>query len=366
MEPLRPGDTIGVLGGGQLGRMLAMAAADLGLRTHIYAPEANQPAAEVAAFSTVADYTDTTPLDAFAGRCQVVTFEFENIPTASLERLAGVVPLRPGLKSLEVSQDRLVEKQFIETLGVKVAPFAPIDGPDDLAQAHAALGSDTILKTRRFGYDGKGQVSLRSGDVLRATEIWQTVGAVPAVLEARIPFVAEISCLLVRDADGTIAAYDVPHNVHQRGILHTSSVGSLAAFRPTPAIASAARSVTQKIAKALGHIGLLTVEFFVTEAGDLLVNEIAPRVHNSGHWTMDACLNSQFDNHIRAVAGWPLATTERHSDAQMHNLLGEDMNGPDAGLDQPEWKRHLYGKVDARPGRKMGHRTRLVPKEANP
>lgn len=360
MTPLHPGDAIGILGGGQLGRMLAMAAAELGLKAHIYAPEREAPATDVAARCTRASYTDTAALDAFASQCRAVTFEFENIPKASLERLAGAVALRPGLKSLEVSQDRLVEKQFIEALGIEVAPFAALDGPDELAQAHASLGGDTILKTRRLGYDGKGQLSLRTDDAVEPEAAWQTIGAVPAVLEKRIAFVAETSCILARGADGSTVAYDLPHNIHRDGILHTSSVGGLADFQPPLAMSEKAQTIARRIADALDHVGVLTVEFFVTDTGGLLVNEIAPRVHNSGHWTMDACLFSQFDNHVRAVAGWPLATTERHSDASMRNLLGDDKVAVDTPADRHEAKLHLYGKAEAKPGRKMGHLTRIA------
>lgn len=362
MQALAPGDTVGILGGGQLGRMLAISAARYGLKTHIFDPAKNAPAAEVSAFHTCASYTDIDALIAFADSCQVVTFEFENIPKTSLEQLAGSVPLRPGLTSLETSQDRLTEKQFLEGIGLQIAPYAAIDGADAIQSAHTALGGDTILKTRRFGYDGKGQKRLKTSDI-DAKAAWQALGEAPAVLETRIPFVAEVSAIIARGANGNAVAYDVPVNVHKDGILDTSALGQFATFNVTPEVANQAQKSAIAVANALEHVGVLTVEFFVTEQNTLLVNEIAPRVHNSGHWTMDACLHDQFDNHIRAVAGWPLGSPKRHSDAIMTNLIGDDVTNLADHAAKPGTQIHLYGKAEARKGRKMGHVTRIAPRQ---
>lgn len=361
MQALVPGDTVGILGGGQLGRMLAMSAARYGLKTHIFDPAKDAPAAEVSAYHTCASYTDADALTGFAGACKVVTFEFENIPKASLEQLAGAVPLRPSVTSLKTSQDRLTEKQFLECIGLNVAPYAAIDGPDAIQGAHTTLGGDTILKTRRFGYDGKGQTRLKTTDI-DAKAAWQAIGEAPAVLEARIPFVAEVSAIIARGADGNAVAYDVPVNVHKDGILDTSALGQFATFDVTPELANQAQDAAIAVVNALDHIGVLTVEFFVTEQNTLLVNEIAPRVHNSGHWTMDACLHDQFDNHIRAVAGWPLGSPKRHSDAIMTNLIGDDVASLADHVAKPGTQIHLYGKAEARKGRKMGHVTRIAPR----
>lgn len=360
MTSLRPGDTIGILGGGQLGRMMAIAAARYGLHAHIYDPQKASPAAEMSAHHSCASYTDETALKTFAEACDVVTYEFENIPHTSLETLVGSVPLRPGMASLETSQDRLTEKRFLEGLGLTVAPYAAIDGPDGIATAHQALGGDTILKTRRFGYDGKGQARFKGK--ADADAVWQSIDRQPAVLEARIPFAAEISAIIVRASDGSCAAYDVPVNHHKNGILDTSAVGRFADFQIPDDLAKKAQTDAIKIADALDHIGVLTTEFFVTETGELLVNEIAPRVHNSGHWTMDACLCDQFDNHIRAVAGWPLGSTERHSDALMTNLIGDEADEYADRLIIIGGQLHLYGKAQARKGRKMGHLTQIKPR----
>jgi 5-(carboxyamino)imidazole ribonucleotide synthase len=358
---LKPGDTIGVLGGGQLGRMLAMAAARYGLKVHIFDPAPDAPAADVSAFHSCANYTDNAALAAFAENCQVVTFEFENIPKASLDHLAGAVPLRPGLASLETSQDRLVEKQFLEGIGLQVAPYTAVDGPGTIQSAHTALGGDTILKTRRLGYDGKGQARLKT-PTIDADASWAAIGNTPAVLEARIAFVAEVSAIIARGADSATVAYDLPVNTHKDGILDTSAIGQFASIDLSPTHVAEAQAAAIKVAEALDHVGLLAVEFFLTDRDVLLVNEIAPRVHNSGHWTMDACLNDQFDNHIRAVAGWPLGSPARHSDALMTNLIGEDVLNLDGYVRASDTQLHLYGKADARKGRKMGHITQIAPR----
>ena len=358
--PLPPGSTIGILGSGQLGRMLAAAAARLGLRTHIYCEESG-PAFDVATHTTRGRFDDEAALTAFAGAVEAVTYEFENVPIAAAQHLDRFVPVRPGARALEVAQDRLTEKEFIAALGVPVAPFRAVGGPEEARAALAAFAAPAILKTRRFGYDGKGQASLAPG--ADAAAAWQEIGAKPSILEKRVTFALELSTLVVRGRGGELAFYDCPANTHAGGILRRSVVPS---GLPEPDLARA-RDIARRIADALGYVGVLAVEMFYLGAAApaperLMVNEIAPRVHNSGHWTIEACVISQFENHMRAVAGWPLGATERHSDAEMVNLIGAE------GLD---WQRlaaepgaglHLYGKHEARPGRKMGHVTRLRPK----
>lgn len=363
-DPLPPGSTIGILGSGQLGRMLAKAAARLGLRSHVYC-NTSGPAFDVAAARTVAAFDDARALDAFAAAVDVVTFEFENVPVETVRQIARRRPVRPGPLALEVAQDRLTEKTFIGDLGVPVAPFVAVAGPADLAAAAAAIdsweGASGILKTRRLGYDGKGQMRVEKPADLAAA--LRAIGSVPAVLERRLAFTREISALIVRADDGSSVIYDVPENEHGGGILRRSTVPA----RIDGATAAAARSIATRIADALGYVGCLAVEMF--ELGEaahhrLIVNEIAPRVHNSGHWTMDACAVSQFENHVRAVAGWPLAATDRHSDVVMENLIGADVERWRQLAREPATCLHLYGKRDARPGRKMGHVNRLSPRTA--
>ncbi len=355
--PLPPGSTIGILGSGQLGRMLALAAARLGLKCHVYA-DARGPALDVAAAANIAPYHDLTALTRFAASVQAVTYEFENVPVATAEHLAPLVPLRPGVRALEVAQDRLVEKTFIRELGIPVAPFVAVAAAAEVAAALARFDADAILKTRRLGYDGKGQASLaRAGDAAAA---FAAIGGQPAVLEKKLAFAAEVSVLLVRGADGDMRAYDVPQNSHADGILARSVVPS----QLDAATTDAAIVIAGRIAEALEYVGLLAVELFdlgptVAPDARLIVNEIAPRVHNSGHWTLEACLVSQFENHMRAVAGWPLGDTNRHSDAEMVNLIGHDADGWAALAAEPGTALHLYGKHEARAGRKMGHATRL-------
>jgi 5-(carboxyamino)imidazole ribonucleotide synthase len=360
--PLPPGSTVGILGSGQLGRMLALAAARLGLKTHVYCEESG-PAFDVATHTSKGAFDDLDALAAFAARVDAVTYEFENVAVASARHLAGLVPVRPSARALEVAQDRLVEKEFIAALGIAVAPFRAIDGPDQLGDALAALAAPAILKTRRLGYDGKGQASVAPSD--DAAVAWERIGARPAVLERRIAFALELSALVVRSAAGELAFYDCPRNTHEDGILRRSVVPS---GLPAADLARA-RAIAGTIANALDYVGVLAVEMFylgpdAPPAQRLMVNEIAPRVHNSGHWTIEACAISQFENHLRAVAGWPLGATERHSDAEMVNLIGKE------ALDWPRLAAesgaclHLYGKREARPGRKMGHVTRLFAKTA--
>jgi 5-(carboxyamino)imidazole ribonucleotide synthase len=358
--PLPPGSTIGILGSGQLGRMLALAAARLGLKTHIYCEDSG-PAFDVATHTAKGRFDDDKALAAFAGKVDAVTYEFENVPIVAADVLSAHVPVRPGAKALAVSQDRLVEKQFIAGLGIPVAPFREIASVDDIGAGVAAFAAPAILKTRRFGYDGKGQAGIRSaGDAAFA---WTEIGARPAVLEKRITFALEISALVVRGADGALAFYDCPANTHEGGILRRSVVPS-----GLPAAdLDRAREIAASIAGALGYVGVLAVEMFhlgpdAPLPDRLMVNEIAPRVHNSGHWTIEACGISQFENHMRAVAGWPLGSTERHSDAEMLNLIGRQALDWARLAAEPGACLHLYGKREARDGRKMGHVTRLRPK----
>ena len=349
IQALPPGSTIGILGGGQLGRMLALAAAPLGLKCHIY-NDVEGPACEVAAASTIAPFDDMSKIEAFAHAVDVVTYEFENVPLVAADAARRIKPLRPGLKSLEVSQDRLVEKSFVSDLGIPVAPFANIEGAGDFEAALRNVGTPSILKTRRLGYDGKGQVRIASVQELAAA--FDEIGRAPATLEAMVQFEHEVSVILVRSAYGDIDCYDIPVNRHEGGILRTSSVPC----RLDANYQARAREIAASIAEELDHVGVMAVEmFFVGGSEPLIVNEIAPRVHNSGHWTQDACAICQFENHIRAVAGWPLGLTERHSDARMDNLIGDEVNAWERFAGEPHACLHLYGKAEARPGRKMGH-----------
>ena len=356
---LAPGSTIGILGAGQLGRMLALAAARLGLKCHIYC-DTQGPAMDVAATHTIAPYDDLQSLSAFAATIDAATYEFENVPVATALHLARAVPLRPGARALEVAQDRLTEKSFVGGLGVPVSRHAEVNNAGTLARLLAEWQVPAILKTGRLGYDGKGQVSL--SPTSDASAAFAAIGAKPAVLEQRVTFTRELSVLMVRGADGAMDAYDIPENTHKHGILDRSIVpAGLDAATSALALAHARR-----IAEALDYVGVLTVELFdlgpsAPPANRLVVNEIAPRVHNSGHWTIEACAISQFENHIRAVAGWPLGSCARHADAEMLNLIGEDALDWLRLAAEPGAALHLYGKRDARPGRKMGHLTRLRP-----
>jgi 5-(carboxyamino)imidazole ribonucleotide synthase len=359
-SPLPPGSTVGILGSGQLGRMLAMAAARLGLKTHVYC-EHSGPAFDVATWKTRAAFDDEAALAAFAGSVDAVTYEFENVRVATARYLARTVPVRPSARTLEVAQDRLAEKRFIADLSIPVAPFYAVDGHEDLRRALAQLAAPAILKTRRLGYDGKGQIGLGpDGDTAAA---WTALGAAPCVLEQRIAFACEISALVVRGLDGAVASYDCPTNTHENGILRRSVVPS---GLPEADLAQA-HAIAGGIAAALDYVGVLAVEMFylgpdAPPGGRLLVNEIAPRVHNSGHWTIEACAVSQFENHMRAVAGWPLGGTARHSDAEMVNLIGREALDWHRLAAEPGACLHLYGKHQARDGRKMGHVTRLYPR----
>ncbi|QHQ33696.1 5-(carboxyamino)imidazole ribonucleotide synthase [Algicella marina] len=351
-DALAPGSTVGILGGGQLGRMLALAAARLGLKTHVFDPDPRAPAGEVATLATTAAYDDHAALVAFGNSVDVITFEFENIPTTALDLLDSLAPIRPTREALRISQDRVIEKKFLQSIGLMTAPFAEVDNAEDLTAATTSIGLPAILKTRRFGYDGKGQARISSeNDVPQALAAMR--GA-PAVLEGFVRFDREISVIAARGTDGAVACYDPGENVHKNGILHSTTIPAAL----SPSQAQDAVLLAGRILNALDYIGVLGVELFVTPES-LIVNEIAPRVHNSGHWTEAACTIDQFEQHIRAVAGWPLGDGSRHSDAMMLNLIGKDIAAVETTSDA---RVHHYGKAEARPGRKMGHITRISPK----
>ena len=353
IEPLPGGSTIGILGGGQLGRMLSAAASRLGLRTHIYEPGVLPPAGDVAHAVTTAPYEDTQALTAFAQGCSVVTYEFENIPTAALDVIEEIVPIRPGREALRVSQDRLTEKAFLSDLGFAVAPFADIPDAAALRAGLAEIGTPAILKTRRFGYDGKGQVRLNA-DTDQTAALEALAGA-PAILEGFVDFSHEVSVIAARSAQGDVACFDPGENVHKDGILHTTTVPArLSVAQRTDAVLMAG-----KILNALDYVGVLGVELFVTPRG-LIVNEIAPRVHNSGHWTQNGCVVDQFEQHIRAVAGWPLGDGSRFADVVMENLIGDDMGRVPTLARETGVALHLYGKAEVKAGRKMGHVNRVI------
>jgi 5-(carboxyamino)imidazole ribonucleotide synthase len=354
-DPLRPGAVIGILGGGQLGRMLAVAAARLGYRTHVYEPGAAPPAADVVHRVTTAGYGDAAALTAFARAVDVITYEFENVPTAALDLLESLKPIHPNRRALAISQDRLAEKAFLNGIGLATAPYAAVATAKDLVAALARIGCPSILKTTRLGYDGKGQARIKSAaDSAAALAAMQ--GA-PAVLEGFIPFTHEVSVIAARASDGSVACYDPGENVHRDGILHTTTVPA----RLTPGQRSDAILVAARILNALDYVGVLGVELFVTPEG-LIVNEIAPRVHNSGHWTQNGCAVDQFEQHIRAITGWPLGDGGRHSDVTMENLIGDDIARIPRIARERNAALHLYGKADARPGRKMGHVNRIAPR----
>ncbi|GGL60085.1 5-(carboxyamino)imidazole ribonucleotide synthase [Wenxinia marina] len=350
-DALPPGSAIGILGGGQLGRMLALAAARLGLKVHIYEPAA-APAGDVAWRLTTASYDDEAALRAFAESVDVVTFEFENVPAAALDLIESLRPIRPNRRALATSQDRLSEKEFLQGIGLTVAPFAPVSSRHGLDAALATVGAPAILKTRRLGYDGKGQARLASA--ADADAAWQAMAGADAILEGFVEFTTEVSVIAARGIDGAVAAYDPGENVHEDGILRTTTVPATLSL----SLAADAVLLAGRILNALDYVGVLGVELFVTPRG-LVVNEIAPRVHNSGHWTQTGCIIDQFEQHIRAVAGWPLGDGSRHSDVVMENLIGEDMARVPP-LAASGAALHLYGKAEVRPGRKTGHVNRIT------
>jgi 5-(carboxyamino)imidazole ribonucleotide synthase len=352
-DVLRLGQTIGILGGGQLGRMLSMAAARLGLRVHIYEPSANPPAGETAATLTTAAYDNENALVAFAKSVDVVTYEFENVPAEALDLIEAHVPIRPNRQALAVSQDRLTEKTFLSEIGLQTAQFSPVDDEASLAQALSAIGMPSILKTRRLGYDGKGQARISNRhDAPTALAAMQ---GYDAVLEEFIAFEREISVIAARGPDGTIARFEPGENVHRDGILHTTRVPADIDVNTR----DRALAIAGTILTALDYVGVIGVELFEA-GGDLIVNEFAPRVHNSGHWTEAGCVIDQFEQHIRAIAGWPLVDPLRHSDVEMTNLIGDDVDLVPEISTETGAKIHLYGKAETRPGRKMGHVTRVL------
>ncbi len=355
---IEPGATIGILGGGQLGRMTALAAARLGYRCHVYCPERESPATLVTPFATTAGYDDRAALARFAEAVDVVTFEFESVPADTAEVLAEKRPVRPGPAALRIAQDRLKEKDFLHSIGVATVPYRAVAGIDALGRAARDIGPQAVLKTVRGGYDGKGQVAIRPDSDLAAA--WREMGAEIGILESFVDFVCEISVILARGTDGRWAAYVPVENRHAHHILDTT----IAPARLAPQVATRAEAIARHIADRLELVGLLAVEMFVTATGEVLVNEIAPRPHNSGHWTIDACATSQFEQLVRAICGLPLGSPERHSDAVMKNLIGAEVEGWREALAEPAARLHLYGKGKPVPGRKMGHVTRLLPRRS--
>ncbi|MEC7792053.1 MAG: 5-(carboxyamino)imidazole ribonucleotide synthase [Pseudomonadota bacterium] len=352
-DMLPTGSTIGILGGGQLGRMLSVAASRLGFKTCIFEPGGDCPASHVANYHFQADYDDVEALKKFAASVDVITYEFENIPTSALDILEDIRPIRPGREALRVSQDRMTEKDFLTDLGLKTAPYADIPDAAALSAALDSIGTPAILKTRRFGYDGKGQARIKATS--DADQALADMKGAPSILEGFVDFTTEVSIIAARGLDGSVACYDPGENVHRDGILHTTTVpATLPASARTDAVLLAA-----KILNALDYVGVMGVELFVTPQG-LIVNEIAPRVHNSGHWTQNGCVVDQFEQHIRAVAGWPLGDGTRHADVVMENLIGDDMSRVPALAQEPGVALHLYGKAEVKAGRKMGHVNRVV------
>jgi 5-(carboxyamino)imidazole ribonucleotide synthase len=358
VQPLGPDATIGILGGGQLGRMLALAAARLGFKCHVLCPDPHSPAFDVVRRVTEADYADMAALDRFSNDVDVVTYEFENVPAETATFLSARKPVLPDPKVLAITQDRLVEKEFVTSLGIGTAGFTAVDSPDGLTAALRVIGEPAVLKTRRFGYDGKGQAMIRNGG--DPVALFDDLGGQPQILEALVPFEREISVVAARGRDGQVESFEVTENEHQDHILKISRLPASV----SPAVASEARRIAEAIAAAFGYVGVLAVEMFVVPDGAghaVLVNEIAPRVHNSGHWTIDGASVSQFEQHIRAVAGLPLAQPIRRGRVEMTNLLGDEVNDLGRWLAMPGTAVHLYGKTSVRPGRKMGHVTQVFP-----
>ncbi|MFK7939467.1 MAG: 5-(carboxyamino)imidazole ribonucleotide synthase [Roseovarius sp.] len=352
-DALHTGSTIGILGGGQLGRMLSVAASRLGFKTCVFEPGGDCPASHVSNYHFQASYDDEDALRKFAAAVDVITYEFENIPTEALDILEALKPVRPGRDALRVSQDRLVEKAFLNDIGLQTAPFAAIDDAVDLDEAMAEIGTPAILKTRRFGYDGKGQARLSGPD--DAAQALADMGGASAIYEGFVDFSHEVSVIGARALNGAVACFDPGENVHEGGILRTTTIPA----RLSPSQRSDAVLLTANILNKLDYVGVMGVELFVTSTG-LIVNEIAPRVHNSGHWTQEGCTVDQFEQHIRAVVGWPLGDGTRFADVVMENLIGDDMDRvPDLAA-ASHTSLHLYGKADTKPGRKMGHVNRIT------
>jgi len=355
---IEPGATIGILGGGQLGRMIALAAATLGYRCHVFCPEPDSPAKLVTPYATTAAYDDRAALTRFAASVDVVTFEFENVPGDTAEILAGLKPVRPGPEALRIAQDRLKEKDFLRSIDVATAQYREVASAEVLRRAVRDIGPHGVLKTVRGGYDGKGQVTIRPDTDLAAA--WRSMGAELGILESYVDFICEISVIVARGMNGHWATYVPVENHHAQHILDTT----IAPARIAPEVAMRAEAIARHVADRLDLVGLLAVEMFVTATGEVLVNELAPRPHNSGHWTIDACATSQFEQLVRAICGLPLGSPERHSDAVMKNLIGRDVERWREALTEPGAKLHLYGKTTVAPGRKMGHVTRLLPRRS--
>jgi 5-(carboxyamino)imidazole ribonucleotide synthase len=358
---LKPGSTLGILGGGQLGRMLALAAARFGLHCHVFSPETDSCAFDVVREKTCASFEDETALARFANHCDIITFEFENVPAETADFLVtNKKPVLPDPAILATTQDRLAEKQFLTDFEIKTASYAEIGSDVDISVATVQVPTPAVMKTRRLGYDGKGQAIIPlDGDPSAA---WKAIGEVPAILEGFVDFELEMSVIAARGRDGTFMAFDPTENVHRDHILHQSTVPASV----PPEVAKEAVGIAKKIADELSYVGVLAVEMFVVKKGnkyELLVNEIAPRVHNSGHWTIDGASVSQFEQHVRAVAGWPLARPRRLGLVEMTNLIGAEIDGWKKYLSQPNTAVHVYGKGEARPGRKMGHVTKVMPQE---
>lgn len=351
-KTLISGSTIGILGGGQLGQMLSMAASRLGFKTHIFEPSENPPASNVASKFTRAEYDDYDALKQFASSVDVVTYEFENIPTAALDIIETQSEIFPNREALKISQDRLIEKEFINKLGFKTASFCEVNSIEELIHAINQIGAPSILKTRRFGYDGKGQVKVQPSS--KPEEIWKNLGEKALILEGFINFSSEFSVIGSRSKDGQISCFDPGENVHKDGILRTTTVPAhLTNQQKTEAVL-----ITAKILETLKYVGVIGIEFFL-EKNSLVINEFAPRVHNSGHWTQNGCTVDQFEQHIRAITGWKLGNAERHSDVIMENLIGDEIYKTNQLAEDGSIALHLYGKADVNPGRKMGHFNRI-------
>ena len=351
-KTLISGSTIGILGGGQLGQMLSMAASRLGFKTHIFEPSENPPASNVASKFTRAEYDDYDALKQFASSVDVVTYEFENIPTAALDIIETQSEIFPNREALKISQDRLIEKEFINKLGFKTASFCEVNSIEELNHAINQIGAPSILKTRRFGYDGKGQVKVQPSS--KPEEIWKNLGEKALILEGFINFSSEFSVIGSRSKDGQISCFDPGENVHKDGILRTTTVPAhLTNQQKTEAVL-----ITAKILETLKYVGVIGIEFFL-EKNSLVINEFAPRVHNSGHWTQNGCTVDQFEQHIRAITGWKLGNAERHSDVIMENLIGDEIYKTNQLVEDGSIALHLYGKADVNPGRKMGHFNRI-------
>ncbi|MCZ2203709.1 5-(carboxyamino)imidazole ribonucleotide synthase [Bartonella sp. A05] len=353
---LPPGSMIGLIGGGQLARMLAIAAAELGFKTVILSPEADCPASQTANEHIVAPYDDRSALDRLISMCDVVTYEFENLPLSTIQYIEKINVLFPPSKALEIAQDRSLEKQFLNDLGIRTTSWHSVDDRASLSSGLSALGGRGLLKTRCFGYDGKNQIALHHPSEEIMDKALTALQYQPSILEEIVPFSLEISVLSSSNPQGEHAFYDCSENKHQNGILHKTFVPSCAPHF----VQEAAQEISAIVMDALHYVGVLCIEFFVLADGQLLVNEIAPRVHNSGHWTQKACITSQFEQHIRSICALPLGSTNRHSNCEMTNLLGNNLGDFQYFLGQEDTSVHLYGKSDIQPTRKMGHVIQLT------